>query len=290
MLLSKITTVIWNSRNKKHYVDLGYNFTKMGDKFDVDIKDLTDGSQSEIKIQCDYCGKIFYRKWYVHKKIKEKEIIDKDACCDCCEIKANNSINKKYGNHKELYLATNQKRIKTNLSTYGVKNVFESPEIKLKIVNTNFKKYGVKCCQQNQEIRNKTQETCIKKYGVKNYIEIFKGKYIKENSPCWKGGIQYSRVERATYEYTEWRNSIFKRDLYTCQKCHCKNGKGKYIQLNAHHKYNWNDFPEYRYDINNGITLCSKCHNLFHKIYGKHKNTPLQMDDFLKYDIDKNIC
>ena len=203
---------------KKHYAKLGYKFTKMGDKFYVDVRDLTDGSQADVEIKCDYCGKVFVRKWYSYIEIKRKEIIHKDACCDCCKLKSNDSIKYKYGSHKELYYQTNEKRTETNLLKYGVNNVFSSGDIQEKIIDTNLRKYGVKYSQQNEEIRNKTRNTCYKKYGVENYVECFKGKFIGENSPCWKGGASKTRNERATHEYIEWRKSVFDRDLYICQK------------------------------------------------------------------------
>lgn len=58
-------------------------------------------------------------------------------------------------------------------------------------------------------------------------------------------------------EYREWRDSVYKRDNYTCQKC---GAKGKY--LNAHHIYPIRDYPDPQYSLNilNGITLCRKCH------------------------------
>lgn len=80
MLISKKATVVWNARNKKHYTDLGYNFTNMKDKFDVLIKDLTKGSQAIIKVKCDYCGKIFEEKWDTFNRLKKKDVINKDCC------------------------------------------------------------------------------------------------------------------------------------------------------------------------------------------------------------------
>ena len=48
MLISKTAFVKWNSKNKKHYVDLGYTFTKMGDEFEVNVEDLTSGSYAMV--------------------------------------------------------------------------------------------------------------------------------------------------------------------------------------------------------------------------------------------------
>ena len=59
-------------------------------------------------------------------------------------------------------------------------------------------------------------------------------------------------------QYKRWRQSIYKRDKFTCQwpKCGCK------VKLNAHHIQKWADFPGLRYHINNGITLCKYHHDL----------------------------
>ena len=49
----------WNRINKKHYIECGYDFTNIGDLFWVDVKDLLPSSKEKIKVQCDYCGKIY---------------------------------------------------------------------------------------------------------------------------------------------------------------------------------------------------------------------------------------
>lgn len=288
MLISQTTMVKWNSKTKKHYTELGYEFTKMGDLFEVNVNDLTDGSNVVVKLKCDYCGKIFEQAWYTRVLIQNKSIIKKDCCKACCELKAKDAIKQKYGSYSELYNASNSKRINTNLQKYGVENVFANDEIKNKITITNENKYGAKYTQQNKDIREKTEQTCLKKYGVKNYVELFKGKFIKENSPCWKGGVKYSRVERATYEYIQWRTSVFQRDYYSCQKCMKRNGIGKEnVVLNAHHIRNWKDNPDCRYDVSNGITLCEECHNAFHSKYGKSFNDEYQIEEFI---LDEKIC
>ena len=40
LLLSKTAMVKWNASNKKHYESLGYEYTKIGDEFEVNIEDL----------------------------------------------------------------------------------------------------------------------------------------------------------------------------------------------------------------------------------------------------------
>ena len=53
----------------------------------------------------------------------------------------------------------------------------------------------------------------------------------------------------------EWRTKIFNRDNYTCKCCGKKGGR-----LQAHHIKGYKKYPKLRYELNNGITLCIKCH------------------------------
>lgn len=98
-----------------------------------------------------------------------------------------------------------------------------------------------------------------------------------ERNKNWKGGIsKINKTERQlamqTLEYKHWRNYVFKRDNYTCVSCH-KRG----IKIEADHIKPWRDYPELRYDINNGRTLCKTCHlkigwSLFKNNNPKRKN------------------
>ena len=64
---------------------------------------------------------------------------------------------------------------------------------------------------------------------------------------------------RNSKEYSDWRNAVFNRDDYTCQLCGQHGGK-----LNAHHIKQFKKFPELRLDLDNGITLCERCHKKVH--------------------------
>lgn len=273
--------VVWNSRNKRRYVDLGYKFTKMGDSFDVKIDDLTDGSNATVFLICDYCGKEYSMKWEVYKRIHRKSAIDKDCCEECLQKKAKDAVDKKYGGFSEMFFSANDRRVSTNLERYGVENVFAADSVKDSIIKTNLAKYGVQYNQECRSVREKTEATCMERYGVKNYVELFRGKFIKENSPSWKGGTEHNNAERATFEYAQWRKAVFHRDNHTCQCCGRRSHKGATLEINAHHIANWKDNEALRYDVDNGATLCVDCHTLFHKIYGKRNNSKEQLDEFL---------
>ena len=73
----------------------------------------------------------------------------------------------------------------------------------------------------------------------------------------------------------KWSKQIMERDKYTCQICNQHGGK-----LNAHHLNGWNAFPEQRFDLDNGVTLCTDCHKEFHSQYGYGDNTREQFDEY----------
>lgn len=58
MLITKTVKLKWNKRNKDYYINKGYNFTFLGDKFEINANDLTKGSHKEVVVKCDYCGNI----------------------------------------------------------------------------------------------------------------------------------------------------------------------------------------------------------------------------------------
>ena len=90
-------------------------------------------------------------------------------------------------------------------------------------------------------------------------------------SQYWKGGIsKKNRTERAnimsTIEYKLWREAVFARDKWTCIWCYKKSGNGKIVILQADHIKEFSKYPELRFAIDNGRTLCINCHKKRHKI------------------------
>lgn len=87
-----------------------------------------------------------------------------------------------------------------------------------------------------------------------------RGKYIGDANPNWRGGNPTRDPERNQYRAKAWVKAVKERDKWTCQEC------GACEKLHAHHIKRWKDYPDLRYDLNNGITLCHTCHEKAHGV------------------------
>lgn len=107
-----------------------------------------------------------------------------------------------------------------------------------------------------ERIREKLKGRIFSKEHCKKISESRVG----DKNHAWKGGISSDdRKLRSSKKLVIWRKEIFHRDNYTCREC----GTTK-KRLNAHHIKSWKHYPEYRLDIENGITLCVPCHHKKH--------------------------
>ncbi len=132
--------------------------------------------------------------------------------------------------------------------------------------------------------KHHTEETKQKQSKIKI------GKYTGENNPLFGRTGESSpnfgrRKENPTtplhqlirncFKYRQWRDDIYTRDDFTCQNC---NKRGGY--LHAHHNKKWfsiilkeNSITTLKqaencaeiWSLNNGLTLCKKCHKKLHK-------------------------
>ena len=99
-----------------------------------------------------------------------------------------------------------------------------------------------------------------------------------KNSGTWQGGLTSEALTiRHSKRYCDWRDSVFIRDDFTCKIC---NKRG--VHIAAHHKNSFSKYPNLRFDITNGVTLCKDHHNQYHKDNG-YSNTSSQFEEWSKH-------
>jgi hypothetical protein len=207
---------------------------------------------------CLICGKSFYTKPARIKDGRGK------FCSTKCYGKWRSE--KFVGSKNPLWKNIDRKRICKICGKEFLGNVS-------RIGKSNF--CSIKCCTiyQRRNIQKRNCIICNKSFFIKAYqAKKGVGKFCSpqchgkwksqnltgENSPAWKGGIDsINHRIRMSIEYRLWREAVFARDGWTCQKCKQIGG-----QLNAHHIKSFSKFPELRFAIDNGQTLCQDCHNI----------------------------
>lgn len=90
--------------------------------------------------------------------------------------------------------------------------------------------------------------------------------YKGPNSPHWKGGVTSEhRLARQSLEGRQWSKAVKERDNYTCQMCGQRGG-----ELHSDHIKSFHAFPDLRWVLSNGRTLCKTCHRAT-PTYGRRK-------------------
>lgn len=136
--------------------------------------------------------------------------------------------------------------------------------------------YCSKKCAYTSEIRNKKIGNKQSALHAKPEFRIKFLEWIKERTasehwrnskhfqkgklhPAYKGNATARETEKGEYQYKKWRSDVYHRDNFTCQDC-----KKRGVRLHAHHLKEWAKYPEMRYEVSNGLTLCEDCHKKRH--------------------------
>lgn len=108
--------------------------------------------------------------------------------------------------------------------------------------------------------------------------------FVGEKNPMWNGGIENESIDRRILmEYKKWRLRVYKKYQYKCYIC------GSEKNIAAHHLYGFKDYPEFRYDVDNGVVLCGECHVGYHA-YIRRNSFGIIPDSFDNYIGIKNYA
>jgi hypothetical protein len=143
---------------------------------------------------------------------------------------------------------------KRKISETNIK-IMANPEIRQKISKSN--KGKILSVEHKLKMR-------IAKLGKKQSEDHRRNSSIAHQgnkSHFWQGGIcPINKKIRSNLEYRLWRESVFQRDNYTCLWCGARSRGGFKVYLHADHIKPFALFPELRFALDNGRTLCKNCH------------------------------
>lgn len=110
-----------------------------------------------------------------------------------------------------------------------------------------------------------TEKTyCIDDFPDDSYWDCDHEDYIfRENKPS-----------RKSNKYRNWRKRIIERDG-SCVCC------GSDDDLQVHHINGFSEYPDLAYDVDNGVLLCKRCHDIYHGVYGKQDITGEKFELFM---------
>ena len=235
----------------------------------------------------DLTGQIFNRLTVIEFSISKNNQSAWLCQCECGEIKEIRAGDLKAGKSKSCgcYKKHKQKE-KTKRSILNQKfNKLLAIEI-LEEKSKSGKVMWKFLCECGNIINRNRSDVVSGKTKSCGCLRTNNPKKCKENHHNWNADLTNEErvkiAERGNRSYlsevNRWRRDIFIRDNYTCQISGEVGGK-----LCVHHIFNWKDYPNLRFDIDNGITLSQEIHRLFHSIYGVRYTTLEQWMEFVDY-------
>ncbi len=169
-------------------------------------------------------------------------------------------VSKRYKPRKGIVVKCHNCEKEKYIKPYLTKWVNKFCSIKCYRVFTNANSKR-KCiiCEKNfvcypSDIKWRNRKTCSME--CRSKLAVQRGEERRKNQPIAKK----NRALRYSKKFEDWRKAVFERDNYTCQKCKARSKKGNPVYLEPHHIKQYAFYPELRFDVNNGQTLCKKCH------------------------------
>jgi hypothetical protein len=202
-LISKEAEIVLNSRNIKHYEDLGYKIpryidrigrsvVKRGTRIIVKIEDLVNTSIATVKVKCDACGEILENVLWLNYKLNVHE--DGTYYCQKCSVKlAKNKAIKTIitrGKSFEQWCIENNRQDILDRWDYNL-NLINPNEVSYSSMGFNKKGYYFKCPRGIHKselkrisdlVNNKGNFSCnqcnsFAQWGIDNIDEDFLEKY-----------------------------------------------------------------------------------------------------------------
>lgn len=219
----------------------------------------------EWEMTCAFCGNI---------KLTKTKKKDNNYCGTSCFNK--HTKKKDITGYKKCKNCDKLFPYRKSLKVRGYKNIKSNKSLFCSFGCSNFWNNKYNNPSKKPHVKEKIREYALKRGTKHLHTTSVRNKrrasILKEKHWNWQGGKTSEQKKiRNSFEYKEWRNSVFRRDKYTCVLCSARSSKGNSVILNADHIKPFCDFPELRLCLDNGRTLCLNCHKSTPTYGGKKK-------------------
>ena len=179
-----------------------------------------------------------------------------------------------------IFVRTEELRKRISEATKGINNhnygkhFSEETKLKMSKAKENYIPWN-KGIPRSEKAKKKMSEAHKGLLSSEETKKKISEKLEGDKHPNWKGGVTpLANSIRICFKNRQWISDVFTRDNFTCQEC---GQRGCYIV--AHHIKSFSSILQYYeiitleealkckelWNINNGITLCRKCHKQLHK-------------------------
>ena len=224
---------------------------KLHDKYKKYYEQNKEHIRERVKVYREENKEVIqYRKKLYREKHKEQ----------LCEVKKSY-----YEQNKERYSRKSRinRNSKAKYETYqGKLTIDESPKIGDNgVLLVKCFRCGEYFIPTKGEVQGRVQALLGNSLGEKH---LYCSKMCKDSCPVYRAmGGKYRKIKSPkNFRLPKWAKLVKERDGYTCQKC------GSKESLQAHHVHPVATHPELSEDVDNGLTLCKKCHSEAHNREG----------------------
>ena len=221
MIKSQNVEIVVNKRNLKKLKKFKNNLhLKIGERIEIPISYLDEGSHLIVECVCDKCGKekkIMYQKYI--KNIKNGGYYSCSSKCSQEKVKKTSML--KYG--EEYYMKTEKYLTdvkKTNMEKYGSEYFLSSIEGRCKVRDSIRNKLGVDNPFESDLVKNKIKNTNLERWGVDNVSKSdeIKSKIGEKNSENWKFKYQYFYKENHNLDIIKYEFGSYEIKCSECNK------------------------------------------------------------------------
>lgn len=266
----------WFTRNKKRYVDLGYEFTKFSDTFLVKLKDLEENSNYRVHAKCDECNCDIITPYRNYNRIVKNNggyYCRKCNAKNVSEIRINNNKESKVEKFNDKIKELGYDTIATDNDYIGCKEPmpFICQKYGLQYLSLDQVNQGVICPECGKLLKGK--QSLLSKDEIINIVESNDGCKLlnpEDYVNCFEKNL---KIKCKTCDNIITTSiSIFKVTTGKCSKCINKESVGESIIREFLELHNIKYKQEKRFED------CKNIHCLPFDFYLEEFNTCIEFD------------